>query len=1039
MRYAVPALAILVASMLWCPTTAAGEFPVQVEETVLSNGLKVFCLKRPGNPQTACILAVRTGSSSEVTGKTGIAHFLEHMLFKGTDKIGVKDPEKDRKLRKEIDGVMAVIRLYEERGVEGEDLVKFRTERDRLFAEQQENLVLNHVFKIYSDAGGSMTNAFTSQDMTAYFSILPNHKIELFFWIEAERFRNPVFRQFHSEKNVVREERRLSENRPGHAFQEEFGRVLFAKHPYAEPVIGSHEDLSRLTRAQMREFFDHFYSPDNMFLMVAGDVDPAAVFKLAERYFGDWKPSEGKRREVPKLRPFAYGPQRVTGSGKGSPELNVAWRMPAAGSEMDVDATLLAMHLGDEEGALTKRLVEERGIATRVRVQYDGMLHGSAFYVTVTMKEGVAPEEAEADVLAAVRAVVDAPLTEERMVTLRRRYRARVLGMVKSDMMLGFRFLRNELTGTWKNIERNLVRSRSVPAEDLHALAVGYLEPANMVVGVYTTAGAPAPEAPATAARPKHWTDLAFPRKALDLPSAEPHVTRLDNGITIVAVPDEDDPVFRVEAILRGGSAEDAAGKEGTAEVLAGTLGLSGTPDLTREKIRERLEEIVGTFAVSADRFSLRFAIDTFPADRAAAVDLLHDLLMNVVPDPDATRTETARLRSRLVRQDARPGALSRRSFRKLLLGDDVRTRRASPASVDAIDGDALAASLARHRDPRRLVLVVSGPFGDVTAERLKGKFAAWKSGDGEVPEIPGTLAADPAAGLHVMDYDSSQGYVIIGARTVSAVSEDYPALWMLRSVLSRRIFNRIRSNEGLAYQASARLGSDWNVPSLFSVVFQTKNPSAPFGISLALGEIVKMAAEGPTDEELATARQAHRASLERALGRSSARAGAFAELVLNGAASDWYPEVRAAIESVTREMAEGDGEHPHRLADFGEMDELSPPAAPANSDTPAAVAGAVVRAMVQADLDALKPLTTGDFAARLDHPGAKEQLARQGAMMSQGTYEVGEAVIEGDEATVPVEFEMARGEQKMKVVMEVRMQRVEGEWRCRGMRPKGR
>jgi len=795
---------------------------------------------------------------------------------------------------------------------------------------------------------------------------------------------------------------------------------------------------------------------------VAGDVEPAAVFAMAERYFGDWKPHAGTRRVVPTVPEAESGPMRVSGAGRGSPELTVAYRLPRAGQETDVEAQLLAMHLGDEEGALKKRLVDDRGIATGVRVRFDGMLYGSVFYITVTMKEGHAPEEAEKDVLEAVQGLLSTPLPEARMVTLRRRYRARVLGAVKSDMRLGFTFLRNALTGSWKNIERNLVRSRTVPADALHAFAAKYFKATNRVVGVCTTKAPPA--ATPARGRPDHWTDLEFPRKPLTVPSAGPHVRRLDNGVTVVAVPDPLDPVFRVEAILRGGSAEDAPGREGTAAVLAGMLGLSGTPDMSREQVREKLSEIVGTWSVSADRFSLRFVIDTFPRDREQALDLLHDLLMNAVPDPEAAAVEKERMKSRLRNGDARPGTLSNRAFRELLLPADVRTRRATPMSIDAIDTAELEKTLARHRDPRRLILVVSGPFDPSLADRLAKTFGAWEPGTGPVPEIPATADSKPANGLHVMDFDSSQGYVLIGARTRPATDADYPALWTLRAVLSRRIFNHIRSNEGLAYHASARLARHWAVPSLFSVVFQTKNRSVPFGISVALEEIEKIARTGPTAEELATARQAHRAGMERTLGRSGSRAGAFAELVLHeGAGLDWYPRFRSAIEKMTanqvraaaaefleREdlvivcvgkraaMAAGDGEHPPRLADFGPVRELAPPARDTRAETPSAVVLAVIRALSQGDTEALAPLVAGELAKRLEDPVAERQIARQGAMLSRAVYEVEYVVTEGDDATVAVEFEMTRGEQEMRVVMEFRLTRVEGGWRCVGFRPKG-
>lgn len=1068
----------LVALLLFClaPAGLAGEFPITVDEMVLDNGLKVFAVKRPGNPQAACVLAVRTGSAAERAGYTGIAHFLEHMLFKGTDKIGVVDPAKDVELRGRIDAVMAEILALEDAGDRAEELAVLKARRDELFAEQQENLVLNHVFKIYSDAGGSMTNAFTSNDMTAFFSILPNEKMELFFWIEAERFRHPVFRQFHSEKNVVREERRLSENRPGHDFSEEFQRVLFGSHPYAHPVIGYHEDLRRLSRKDMRAFIDTWYRPDNMFLMVAGDVESQEVFDLAKRYFGDWKNSDLTRPRIPPVPVAKAGPTRVYGAGTGAAELTVAYHLPPAGGGGDVEAEMIAMLLGDEEGRLTERLVKERKIATGVSVNFEPRLYGSVLWFTVEMVEGHAPEEAEGIVLEEVQRLVDRAPTPDTMEDLKRRYRADILGMVKSDMRIGFSFLRYEAAGSWRNIERNLVRSRTIKGEALQSLAAECLVPVNRVVGIYETkaraAAAPTarpaePERNPSGAgddRPNRWTDLTFKPKPIVAPSGEQTVHTLKNGMQVVAVADPDDQVFKIEAIVRGGSAEDLVGKEGTADLLARTASLSGLPSEPREAIRKKLESIVATYTVSADRFALRFSLDTFPQDQVEAINLLQVLMRKTVLDAVAFDAEREKLKARLIAAETRPNGLSSRSFRKILWGDDARTRRATQKSVAQIGARDLEAMLSRVKDPRRVILMVSGAFDvEETMTLLDATFGQWEPGAKPIAGIPTALASEPTPGLHVMDFDSSQGYVMIGARAVSRADDRYPALVMLQTILSRRIFNRIRTNEGLAYQAAAQLIPDWDVPSLCAVVFQTKNPSVPYGISLALEELQKLAAEGPTAEEMDNAVKAHGAAITRVLGRSAGRAEAFGELLLFPSVSlDWYQRVRAAVLKTTAadiqrlaavvfardrlaivcvgsraQMEAGDGEHAVTLSDFGPIQVIGTPVRDAGPETPESVVLKIMRKLSVGDVDAVEALTSGAMKERLATAEAKQQLAMQARFFAGATYEVTESSKDDDQAEVTVTVELKQGEQTMSMPLLFKLENTEGGWRCKDFRPK--
>ncbi len=287
-------------------------------------------------PNASCALAYDVGSVNERVGQTGMAHYLEHMMFKGTEKMGVKDLALDAKLREALDGVLAeTVRL--EDGPPSPEvaarLEALNAERSKLIEEQKQNLEINHLFTIYREAGSTFTNAMTGHDWTTYIAALPPEKVELFFWVEADRLQNCIFRQFHAEKDVVREERRMYENRPGALFREAVQSAVFGAHPYAHPILGYHEDLRELTREELREFFSTYYAPDNAVLMVGGDVEPERIFALAERYFGSILPSARKRPRVPVLRIPRSGEIRMDGRGRGRSHVDLYFRVPAGGTE----------------------------------------------------------------------------------------------------------------------------------------------------------------------------------------------------------------------------------------------------------------------------------------------------------------------------------------------------------------------------------------------------------------------------------------------------------------------------------------------------------------------------------------------------------------------------------------------------------------------------------------------------------------------------------------------------------------------------------
>ena len=225
------------------------------------------------------------------SGMTGIAHLFEHMMFKGTPTIGTKDYKKDleiiaaqERVRDEMRQEERKMRAAYRRG-EIDDLLKpenktpryreLEKEFNKLIAEQREILVKNEFDRIYSGAGGSGMNAFTSEDMTAYFITVPANKLELWMWMESERILHPVFREFYAERDVVFEERRMrTESTPLGKFQEEFNAMFWESSPYAWPVVGWPSDIPAISKAQADDFYSTYYSPQNITLILVGDFKP---------------------------------------------------------------------------------------------------------------------------------------------------------------------------------------------------------------------------------------------------------------------------------------------------------------------------------------------------------------------------------------------------------------------------------------------------------------------------------------------------------------------------------------------------------------------------------------------------------------------------------------------------------------------------------------------------------------------------------------------------------------------------------------------
>ncbi|MFQ6093585.1 MAG: M16 family metallopeptidase, partial [bacterium] len=276
---------IIVAGM--CLAQGFKEIEEQGSEYVLSNGMKFIVLERHEAPVVSFHTYADVGSANESYGITGISHFLEHMAFKGTKTIGTTDYEAEAKLMAELDRIFD--QLVEERGSIHSDSARI-AQLDTLFEqtrrEAAEYVVNNEYIDMMRREGGSGVNAYTSNDATQYIVSLPANRLEFWMAMESDRFLNPTFREFYKEKEVVMEERRLGiETRPTGRLIEDFFAMAFKAHPYRHSVVGHMSDLKRITRKDMRDYFERNYGPSNLTAAVVGDVEAEEVFRLADLYF----------------------------------------------------------------------------------------------------------------------------------------------------------------------------------------------------------------------------------------------------------------------------------------------------------------------------------------------------------------------------------------------------------------------------------------------------------------------------------------------------------------------------------------------------------------------------------------------------------------------------------------------------------------------------------------------------------------------------------------------------------------------------------
>jgi predicted Zn-dependent peptidase len=523
-RAAAPALAAALSLTLPCAPTAA---PARVratapapaiaaEEHVLGNGLRLVLIPRHLSPTVAAGWVAHVGSANERPGITGISHLFEHMMFKGTRVIGTRDIDVDlalideqERLQEELRDELSRQRERLRRG-EIDDLAKpeAKTERTRelerrfeeLVKRQRENMIPNEFNNLLQRHGVTRINAFTTEDQTFYFMQLPANRLELWFWMEADRIAHPVFREFYSERDVVYEERRLRvESTPTGRFRESFDALFWDASPYAWPVVGWPSDLPCITKAQADEYYALHYAPQNLTAILVGDFDPRQALAMAERYLGAIPRGPRPAPEMITLEPLAGAEKRFVAEAETNPAVTVRWHTPAF-VHRDVPALeALTTLLNGPTGRLQRALVRGSRLATRAVSEHDPRRYAGLFEIEADAAGDHTPEELERAIHAEVDRLRDTLAGPAELQSAKNRYLTAVHRQLGSNFQIMIRHGIAEGRGSWRDYDRIDEAVRAVTAEDVRRVVRTYLTRENRAVALWHRKGHAAAGSPASA------------------------------------------------------------------------------------------------------------------------------------------------------------------------------------------------------------------------------------------------------------------------------------------------------------------------------------------------------------------------------------------------------------------------------------------------------------------------------------------------------------------------------------------------------------
>ncbi len=365
--------------------------PLNARIYTLENGLKVYLSVYKDEPRVQTYIACRTGSRNDPADATGLAHYLEHMLFKGTDKMATSNWEKEQELIQQISD------LYEKRRkTKNEEKRKELYEQiDKLSYEASKYAVPNEYDKMISSLGAKGTNAYTSVDQTVYVNNIPSNELEKWLMVEGERFSKLVLRLFHTELEAVYEEYNISQDRDGMKVFKALMSDLYPNHPYGtQTTIGEGEHLKNPSMEKIHEYFNSYYVPNNMAVVISGDLDYTETVKMVDKYFGDMEP--GKVPKFKKRKNKAVeGPIVKEVKGQEAAWVELAWKFEGANTKESMMVQMVDGILANgQAGLIDLNLVQGQKVLDASSGYWDKNDYTTHF-MDATPKEGQTLDEAK--------------------------------------------------------------------------------------------------------------------------------------------------------------------------------------------------------------------------------------------------------------------------------------------------------------------------------------------------------------------------------------------------------------------------------------------------------------------------------------------------------------------------------------------------------------------------------------------------------------------------------------------------------------------
>ena len=793
-----------------------------IHETCLDNGLLVILKEVHNAPVTSIWMWYRVGSRNEIDGQTGLAHWVEHMMFKGSPHFP----------KGQI--MMAVDRL------------------------------------------GGHVNAMTTADYTAYYATLPSEHAELALRVEADRMVDAFFDpdEVETERSVIIAEREASENWPRFMLAEEVIASAFRLHPYRHQTVGWKEDLRAITRDQLYAFYRRHYQPNNAVLVGVGDLDPPSFMAMIERHLGALQPGDLPASTIHQ-EPPQRGERRVTLRLPGAaPLVRLSYRTPGVTHPdymplVVLDAVLSGgramFAFGDAlaRSARLYRALVETQLASAVGSHYHPSLDPYLLTMGATVQEGRGPAQVEDALKAEVARAQRESVTERELEVAIRQTQAQFAysseSVTSQALTLGYL----EMVDRYARMDEILGELARVTAQDVQRVADTYLTDDSLTAGWFLPleSGHDVADAPPPSDRSPPPEGVCLysreRRGAIGPESVSRH--RLANGVTLLVKENPSSSVVAVQGDILAGAIHDDADRLGTA-VLTASMLRRGTQRHTYVDLNEALDNAGAELSISAGRDDMGFGGQALADDFCLLIDCLSEILLEPVFPEGELEKLRGQMLTHLSIMENDTGYRADRAFMEALYPPDHPYSRPVAGSREALRAatrDGLLRFYHEHYHPRTLVMSVVGAIeAHQVLDKVGATFGRWQAeGHPSSWNVPAADTPSQIISRRVHLPGKAQVDLIWGVVGLARTSPDYYAAMMANTILGQlgmmgRLGCQVRDDQGLAYYVSSNLHSARGAHP-WSIVAGVHPDNVALAVESIVHEVERLCTQPVSDDEL--------------------------------------------------------------------------------------------------------------------------------------------------------------------------------------------